>query len=193
MLLKDKGLWSGLWSNDHSEPASAGGVELDISDSSPNTGRIDYRRPSILLAIWFGAGLLPKAPGTWGSATAVALAWLIVSWGGAFWLLIAATAVFLIGIWAAAIYAESAGEADPRAVVIDEVAGQMLVLTVVPADGWLYLAGFVLFRAADIWKPWPVSWADRTLKGGFGIMFDDILAAVYAAAALFALAKLGGV
>ncbi len=149
--------------------------------------RIDYRRPAMLLAVWFGAGLLPKAPGTWGSAAALPLAWLIYSWAGGVGLGIAAGLIFCLGIPAASAYEAASGESDPSAVVIDEVAGQMLVLAMVPAGIWLYLAGFALFRLADIWKPWPVSWADKNLAGGFGIMFDDILAALYAGAVLYAL------
>jgi phosphatidylglycerophosphatase A len=76
------------------------------------------------------------------------------------------------------------GFEDPGAVVIDEVAGQWLVLAVAPLDVWYFAAAFVLFRVFDIAKPWPVSWADRRIKGGFGVMFDDILAGLYGAAVL---------
>ncbi len=136
---------------------------------------------------------MPKAPGSWGSAAALPLAWLIHGWLEGPGLAIAALFIFLIGIWAAQAYADAAGGGDPAPVVIDEVAGQMLTLSVVPTELWLYGAGFILFRLADIWKPWPVSWADRTIKGGLGIMLDDILAAIYAGALLFALTRLIGV
>ncbi len=99
----------------------------------------------------------------------------------------AAAICFLVGCWTSQVYATRTGRSDPSEVVIDEVAGQWLVLSVVPNDLMLYVAGFLLFRLFDIWKPWPVRWADQTLPGGFGIMVDDILAALYAAALLWLL------
>ncbi len=139
-----------------------------------------------LIWTWFGAGLLPKAPGTWGSLAALPFAWVICSYGGYQLLLPATVGLFAAGVWISGIAAAESGAEDPGEVVIDEVAGQWLTLVVVPPDLLLYAAGFVLFRVFDIWKPWPVSWADRNLKGGLGIMVDDILAGVYAAVILFA-------
>lgn len=140
-----------------------------------------------LIWTWFGFGLLPKAPGTWGSLAALPFAWFIYSYGGYQILLLATAGIFVVGVWMSGIAAAESGAEDPAEVVIDEVAGQWLTLVVVPPDFLLYAAGFVLFRVFDIWKPWPVSWADRNLKGGLGIMADDILAGVYAAVILFAL------
>ena len=140
-----------------------------------------------LISTWFGVGLLPKAPGTWGSLAALPFAWFIYSYGGYQILLLATAGIFAAGVWMSGIAAAESGAEDPGEVVIDEVAGQWLTLVVVPPDFLLYAAGFVLFRVFDIWKPWPVSWADRNLKGGLGIMADDILAGVYAAVILLAL------
>ena len=81
---------------------------------------------------------------------------------------------------------------DPGAIVIDEVAGQWLVLVAAPLDPLAYALAFLLFRIFDIWKPWPVRWADRHVKGGLGIMLDDILAAIYAVALLSGLLAIGG-
>ncbi|TQV79397.1 phosphatidylglycerophosphatase A [Denitrobaculum tricleocarpae] len=138
------------------------------------------------MATWLGSGLLPKIPGTWGSLAALpfaaALAWL----GGPWLLAVAAVLVFLVGIWASDVYARRHNLEDPGAVVVDEVAGQWLTLVPVALQLEYYLLAFVLFRVFDILKPWPVSWADRKLKGGFGIMVDDIFAAVYALAVLIA-------
>ena len=77
--------------------------------------------------------------------------------------------------------------------MIDEVAGQWLVLVAAPLDPLAYAVAFLLFRIFDIWKPWPVRWADCRVKGGLGIMLDDLLAAVYAVAALSVLLVIGGV
>ncbi len=138
-----------------------------------------------LLATWFGAGLLPKAPGTWGSLAAMPLAWIIVTYGGTVWLAFATFVVFVVGWWVSDVYVTHTGVTDPSEVVIDEVAGQWLTLLVVPPDPVLYLAGFLLFRLFDIRKPWPVSWADNSLEGGLGVMVDDILAGLYAALFLY--------
>ncbi len=146
--------------------------------------------PAALAATWFGAGLLPKLPGTWGSLAALPFAWIIVSLGGWPALAVSAALVFLLGCWAAGIYSRHAGIDDPGAIVIDEVAGQWLVLLAVPLDLGLYILGFVVFRVFDIWKPWPVRWADRYVKGGVGVMLDDVLAAVYGLVIMAAVAAL---
>jgi phosphatidylglycerophosphatase A len=146
--------------------------------------------PSSLLATWFGAGLLPRAPGTWGSLAAlpfgVALFWL----SGPLGLLGATLAVFLIGLWAAHRYEQGAAIKDPGAIVIDEVAGQWLALIPAGLDPLGVLLAFVLFRVFDVAKPWPVGWADRHLKGAFGVMADDIIAGIYAAVLVFGALRL---
>lgn len=148
--------------------------------------------PAALIATVGGIGLLPRAPGTWGSLVALIAAFVIRAYFGSTGLAIATGLVFLIGWWAAQRYIEAAGEPDPGPVVIDEVAGQWLVLIFTPIEPGFYIAAFVLFRLTDILKPWPVSLADRVIGGGFGVMFDDILAALYAIAALMVLMWLTG-
>lgn len=143
------------------------------------------RSPAVLLATWFGSGLLPKAPGTWGSLAALPFAWGIQTLAGNAGLLAATVMVFIVGIWASNETIRLAEMNDPGEIVIDEVAGIWLVLAVVPMDISLYAIGFVLFRFFDIIKPWPVSWADRQIKGGLGVMVDDILAGVYGAVILY--------
>ncbi len=153
----------------------------------------NLRDPAQLLATGFGVGLLPKAPGTWGSLFALPAAWGIVAAAGQPGLVLAAAGVFVLGIWAAGACVEKKGIQDPGPVVIDEIAGQWAVLLFVPVDLIHYGVGFVLFRAFDILKPWPVGWADREIKGGLGIMLDDALAAGYAAAVLWGVAwAMGG-
>ena len=140
---------------------------------------IAAKHPATIAATWFWVGLLPKAPGTWGSAAALPFAWLLSSLGGASALLVASLLCFCLGWWASAIYVARTGASDPSEVVIDEVAGQWLVLAAAPLDPLSYLVGFALFRLFDVWKPWPVSWADQRIGGGLGVMLDDILAAAY--------------
>jgi phosphatidylglycerophosphatase A len=155
---------------------------------------LSYRRdgitsfhPATIAATWFGVGLLPKAPGTWGSAAALPFAWALMSVGGRPLLLTATVACFLVGWWASAVYVARTHASDPSEVVIDEVAGQWLVLTMAPLDPFFYLVGFALFRLFDVWKPWPVGWADDSIGGGLGVMVDDILAAGYGLIGMIAL------
>jgi phosphatidylglycerophosphatase A len=132
------------------------------------------------LATWFGAGLSPKAPGTVGSAASLVLwAPLVLLDTPLLARAFAVVAVFAFGVIAAQKVVEVRGD-DPQVVVIDEVAGMGVSLLLAPASPWSLLAGFVLFRLFDIAKPWPVSWADRRVGGGLGVMLDDILAGAYA-------------
>jgi phosphatidylglycerophosphatase A len=151
------------------------------------------RDPAFLLATWFGAGLLPKAPGTWGSLAALPFAWIIASLGGPWALGLATVVVSLVGWWAAERVVRQTGIDDPGLIVIDEVAGQWLVLLLCPPNLWLYAAGFALFRLFDITKPWPAGWADRSVGGGLGVMLDDLLAAIYGLAILGVIQILWGV
>ena len=145
----------------------------------------------MLLATWFGVGLFPIAPGTWGSLAALPCAWAILNQWGALGLAVAVLVVFATGCWAAGAVARESGISDPGAVVIDEVAGQWLVLLAAPFNPAAWALAFLLFRLFDIWKPWPVRWADRRIKGGFGIMLDDILAAACAVAVMAAIRAIG--
>jgi phosphatidylglycerophosphatase A len=149
-------------------------------------------RPYVLVATWFGAGFLPTAPGTWGSLAALPFAWIIQRQWGAAGLVIAAVALFLAGWWASAEYVRQGSIKDPDEIVVDEVAAQWLVLAAGPLSLPYYVLGFVLFRAADIFKPFPANWADRRIPGGLGVMADDMLVAPYAMIVLWAAAQIFG-
>ena len=149
------------------------------------------RHPDALLATWFGAGLAPVAPGTFGSAAVFPLAYVVWLAGGPAGLLIAAALIFAVGLWAAERYVAMTGRPDPKEVVIDEAACQLLPLAVAPFEILPWLAAFLLFRAFDILKPWPCNYLDRTFHGGFGVMADDFAAGLYAAFCMFLLAQLG--
>jgi phosphatidylglycerophosphatase A len=140
--------------------------------------------PSTAIATFFGTGLLPIAPGTWGSAAALPFGWIIAALGGWPALLVAAVAAALVGWWASARYVAQTGREDPPEIVIDEVAAQWLALSVVPLTLVAYFVAFFVFRVFDTLKPWPASWADREVEGGAGVMLDDIIAGLYAAIAL---------
>lgn len=142
------------------------------------------RRPWEWIATWFGAGALPKAPGTWGSLAALPLAWLIEAAFGKPGLLAATALVFGGGLWAAGRFLRDTDESDPSAIVVDEVAGQWLTLLAVPPTILGYGLGFLLFRLFDIVKPWPIRTVERRTRGAMGVMVDDVLAGVYAIAVL---------
>ena len=158
-----------------------------MTEPPPGHARPALNDPAILLATWFGSGLLPKAPGTWGSLAALPCGALLAWLGGPWLLLVAALLVLGLGIWASERASAAMGKHDPGAVVIDEVVGQWLALLPVAETYLFYLPAFVAFRAFDI-KPWPVSWADQKLPGGWGIMLDDVIAGIYAAILVAALA-----
>ncbi len=137
-----------------------------------------------------GLGLLPRAPGTWGSLGALPLTWVLHGLGG-IWLVVLATGViFAVGVWATSVYL-GGGQDDPSEVVIDEIAGQMIALwplswglTVAVVDPWLFpwpgwVGAFVMFRFFDIVKPPPINWLDR--PGSWGVMLDDVAAGAIAA------------
>ena len=143
--------------------------------------------PAALVATWFGAGLLPRAPGTWGSLAALPFAFALQWRGGWVALAVGALLVLALGLWAIGVYLRGAQESDPGRVVVDEVFGQFLALLPAATDPLLFALAFVLFRLFDIWKPWPVGWADRRFHGPMGVMLDDGIAGLYAAAGIVAL------
>lgn len=140
-----------------------------------------FSHPAHFIALGYGTGLAPKAPGTFGSLAALPLFWLLMQLNisPAFLLLVTAGA-FLLGIWACAITGRHLGVADHGGMVWDEIVAMWLVLIFTPASIAMWLVAFGLFRFFDILKPWPIRWFDRRLKNGFGVMFDDVLAAIYA-------------
>lgn len=152
-------------------------------------------RTATFLATFGYSGLIRPAPGTWGTVAGVPFAWLLGEWGGAPVMAAAAVAAFVIGWWAAQVHMTATGNMhDPSEIVIDEVAGLWVACIAVPENNWLWLlAAFLLFRLFDIWKPGPIGWADRRIKGALGVMVDDIVAGVAAALCLLALGQIPGV
>ena len=139
-----------------------------------------FSRPAHILAFGFGAGLAPVAPGTVGTLAAWPVGWLLVAMLPPAAVLALVAALFLAGVWCCGATGRSLGVADHGAMVWDEMVAFLLVLAVVPAHlGW-QAAGFVLFRIFDIAKPPPIRWLEHQLRGGLGVMFDDVLAAGYA-------------
>jgi len=142
--------------------------------------------PARWLATCFGCGYAPKAPGTAGSAAALIIAWLLVRYAG--WqpwqLGMLAAAALWPAVWAAGRMAQHAQQRDPRVVVVDEVVGQWVALAgATRLEGWIWPAGFLLFRIFDIVKPVPVRQAEAW-PGGAGIVADDVIAGLYVALVL---------
>ena len=156
---------------------------------APLPSGLTHRQPGTIIATCFGIGLLRWAPGTWGSIVALPLGWYLYAAFGGLGVAVAAAAAFAVGWWATNRVIESGGDHDPSYVVIDEVHGQLIALSVVPADPIYYGAAFFGFRVFDIFKPWPASWADRSVAGGLGVMLDDTFAGLYVAAILFAASR----
>ncbi|MES1172576.1 MAG: phosphatidylglycerophosphatase A [Bacteroidota bacterium] len=136
-----------------------------------------------VLAVWFGCGHFPKAPGTAGTLGAIPL-YLLVRDGGPAVVAATAVVVTLVGIWAADRVARRLGTKDPQIVCIDEVAGVMLTWVAAPRTTVGLIAGVVLFRVFDQWKPWPARLAERRLPGGAGIVLDDVFAGLWGAVML---------
>lgn len=139
--------------------------------------------PVLFLAFGFGSGLAKKAPGTFGTVAAIPIYLLLTLLGQPlYWLLTLLASV--LGIWICGRAAEKLGEHDFGGIVWDEVAGLLVTLAFVPFSWPALIWGFLLFRAFDIIKPWPIRWIDQQVTGGLGIMLDDILAGLFAAGVL---------
>lgn len=146
----------------------------------------DLRNPLMLLALGFGSGLLPKAPGTWGTVVGVGLYAAIMPFGiealAVVTLMVTATGFPICGVAARRL-----GVHDHGAIVWDEIAGVLITLLFVPFDWTWMLVAFVAFRVFDVLKPWPISRLDREVGGGLGIMLDDVLAGLAAGLLLYGL------
>jgi phosphatidylglycerophosphatase A len=136
--------------------------------------------PAGWIATALGAGLSPKAPGTAGSLVALLPWWFLLRDLSIGWYVAVLIAGFVLGVWACEVCDRRLGMHDQGALVWDEVIGMWITLFAAPPQWWWTVVGFALFRLFDIWKPWPVSWADRGVHGGLGVMLDDVVAGVYA-------------
>ncbi|MBD3815062.1 MAG: phosphatidylglycerophosphatase A [Halothiobacillus sp.] len=155
-----------------------------------------WRDPVLWLAFGFGSGLAPKAPGTFGTLPGVALAWLIGMLAASLAVpagYLMAAVVFLltpIGVFLCGRASEKLGVHDHGGIVFDEIVGVLIPFILIPVTPLNLLWGFLAFRVFDVIKPWPISWLDRHVSGGLGIMIDDLLAGVFALAALLILSRI---
>lgn len=142
----------------------------------------------MLLATGFGSGFGPIAPGTWGSLPGLAFGWGLERLAGR-WAVVAGAAFFaLAGVWAAGRAEALLGEKDPGCVVVDEIAGQLVALLFLPTTAGVLVAAFLIFRILDVLKPWPARRLEA-LRGGSGIMADDLMVGLYANLILHGLSR----
>ena len=141
------------------------------------TLRFMLSHPAHVISLGFGSGLAPFAPGTFGTLVGLfAARWLQPMVGDTVFFLGLAVA-FALSVWAAGVTGRALGESDHGSIVSDEVIAMALITAMLPGAAWKQLGAFLLFRLLDIWKPGPIGWADRNVKGAFGVMLDDLIAA----------------
>lgn len=141
--------------------------------------RLLLSHPAHFFSLGFGSGLAKKAPGTFGTLIGLPLFLLIYGYPFLLQILIIA-ALFTVGIYFCTFTGKAIGIVDHGSIVWDEIVAMMLVLTFTPYQWQWWLAAFLLFRLFDIWKPYPIRQLEAKFKNGFGVMFDDLLAAIYA-------------
>jgi len=141
--------------------------------------------PAHFLALGFGSGLSPKAPGTMGTLAAFPLFWLLQA-SPMYWVWVAV--FLLVGIWACEVTGRALGVHDHGGMVWDEIVAFLMVLPFAPPSLIGFVLAFALFRLFDIWKPFPIAWFDQRVPGGFGVMLDDVLAAGYSVLCLWLMA-----
>lgn len=172
---------------------SPSGVVGTVEDKPPpgggrrsGPGAADLiRSPSLAAAFGLGAGLSPVAPGTAGTVLAVPLWWLLSDVGAVAYLGLTGVA-FIFGLWVCGRAQIRLDRHDHPGIVVDEIVGFMLALAAVPVSVPWVLGAFVLFRALDILKPWPIGWLDRRVAGALGVMLDDLAAGILTALVVLA-------
>ena len=145
----------------------------------------NLKKPSHLFATWFGVGLIRPAPGTWGSLAAILIWYFAEFLHSSIYIILP---IFILFSWLVCSQASQDSDSkDHSAIVIDEVAGMFVALSFVTHEIIIYLWTFLLFRFFDIWKPWPISLADKNVEGGLGILLDDLIAGLFAGGIIYAI------
>lgn len=155
-----------------------------MSRSSNINSRFLFSHPAHFLALGFGSGLVPVAPGTFGTLAALPL-WFLVANAAIYWQLLFIVAGFIAGIWFCSVASRNLGVHDHGGIVWDEFVGVWITLAFAPFSWLNLLIGFCLFRFFDVLKPWPIKWFDRKVHGGLGVMLDDVIAGLFAGICLY--------
>jgi phosphatidylglycerophosphatase A len=150
---------------------------------SKSTENFRITNPIHFLALGFGSGLLPKAPGTFGTLAAIPL-YLLLAPSSVSIYLVSVIVMSIAGIYICGQAAKDAGVHDHGAIVWDEIVGFLITMFMIPLSWKSVIVGFILFRIFDIFKPWPISFIDKNVHGGLGIMLDDIIAGLAALACM---------
>ncbi len=133
---------------------------------------------ALVLASGFFVGFFPFASGTWGSLVGVALLWATRDLGLPFHSVLI-IALFVVGVWASGVTVKTLNQPDSSRIVIDEIVGMAITMYALPLTPYSLALGFFIFRFLDVLKPTPADWADARVKGGMGVMLDDVIAAIY--------------
>lgn len=153
---------------------------MDSTTSPRPDARFLVAHPAHFIALGFGAGLAPVAPGTFGTLAGLALYWLLALAMPPLAIAFLAIPLFFVGVWACGVAGRNLGVADHGAFVWDEIVAFLPLAALASASLVLQLVAFGLFRLFDVWKPFPIRQFEARVKGGLGVMLDDLLAACYA-------------
>ncbi len=153
---------------------------MDTTISRAPDARFLVAHPAHFIALGFGCGLVPAGPGTVGTAATIPLYWALASFLPPLAIAFLAIPLFFVGVWACDVTGRHLGASDHGAMVWDEIVAFLPLLALASASLVLQLVAFVLFRLFDIWKPYPIRQVERRVKGGLGVMVDDLIAAAYA-------------
>src|SRR5258708_32946145 len=155
-------------------------MAADTTTSRAPDARFLTGHPAHFIALGFGAGLAPKAPGTFGTLVAFPIYWALATVLHPLAIAFVAIPLFFVGVWACDRTGRDLGVADHGSMVWDEIVAFLPLLAISSQDWRLQLFAFALFRAFDIWKPFPIRELEKRVKGGLGVMIDDVVAAFYA-------------
>ena len=155
-------------------------MAADTTTSRAPDARFLVSHPAHFIALGFGAGLVPKAPGTAGTLVAIPIFWLLATFLPPLAIAFLAIPLFFVGVWACGVTGRDLGVSDHGSMVFDEIVAFLPLAAVSSQHIGLQLAAFVMFRIFDIAKPYPIKLLEKNVKGGWGVMIDDVVAAFYA-------------
>jgi phosphatidylglycerophosphatase A len=164
-------------------------MAADTITSRRPDARFLLSHPAHFIALGFGSGLAPRAPGTFGTIAGLVLFLALEQVMAPWHVAVLAIPLFFVGVWASAVTGRDLGAADHGAIVIDEIVAFLPVAVFANKSPLMLAVAFGLFRLFDIWKPFPIRQVERRVKGGFGVMIDDVLAAIYACAVIWLLVE----
>lgn len=155
-------------------------MAADTTISRAPDRRFLLSHPAHFIALGFGSGLVPRAPGTVGTLASLALYYLLALVLPPLAIAFLAIPLYFLGVWACDVTGRDLGVSDHGSMVWDEIVAFLPLAAIASAAWWLQAVVFALFRLFDIWKPYPIRLVEKNVKGGMGVMVDDVIAAAYA-------------